>query len=121
MKLETNIEDHKERILDIYIEDDYLMLQLVGDDNLTTEWVKRGMESKTIDTVPLIYHTLPQFNEIVVMWYLPLVDVKGHVTVDNVMTIAMTRDTSDSINWDNFITDNIKQVADRYWLHSALD
>ncbi len=52
--------------------------------------------------------------------HLKLVDQYGNETIDKVMTVRITRKTWEKINWDNFITDSIPNIAETYWEHSVL-
>ena len=119
--LETNISEYKVRILDIAMEEDYIILQMVGDDNFSVNWVRTGLHSKAAKLFPALFEEFAEINDISIMWYLPLVDAKGNSSLSNVMNISMLRDTHDSINWPNFLYSNLPIVSDTYWQHAALN
>lgn len=60
------------------------------------------MENKNIETVLLI-------------WNADLHDLKGNITVGEVMEIELTAQNANSINWDNFNSKNLPEVADAFW------
>jgi hypothetical protein len=64
---------------------------------------------------------IEEVNEITYFWEATLVDVNGNESVDVVDKIQMSKETASTINWENFVSSNLEQVADQYNAHPALE
>jgi DNA-directed RNA polymerase subunit RPC12/RpoP len=89
---------------------------LNGNDNLTTNMTKEGM---WIDAIKLFkeFFKIEEITRVDLKWQLPLVDKYGNTELGVVMEILLTRDTAERINWDNFLYQNLPEVAEIYQEH----
>ena len=89
---------------------------LNGNDNLTTNWIK---ESMWIDSIELFeeFFKLEEITRVDLKWQFPLVDTYGDTELVIVMEILLTRDIVEKINWDNFLFQNLLEVAQLYQEH----
>lgn len=112
----------KDRINSIVVseEDNGVLINLNASENFTVNMTKKGMWMDTIEILEPL-HNLNKFDIILVNWYLPLVDTYGNESDSLVMSIDMNKETLDKINWENFLTDNLPNVADHYHNHPALN
>ncbi len=95
-------------------------ITLNGNDILfSVSWTRQGL---WIDSTKLFEHffELEEITRVDLKWQLPLVDAYGNEELGVVMEILLTRDTVERINWDNFLFENLPEVADIYQEHPAL-
>jgi len=126
--LERNIElgtlralGHDTEIRKIETSDGELWIEYIAKENLTTNLTRRGILSDTKDLVKELSSVVNQdVNAIVVEPQLTLVDQYGEESLSRVALITIGRTTWEKINWNNFLTDNLPDIADSYWLHPAL-
>lgn len=121
--VETNHseEEFKNPIIEVGIEGEAFNIILIGNDNLSTDYIKRKMLIDSCELFEKAFAELPEINSTYIDWHFPLVDTYGNVELNSVMTIKITRETEDKINWENFMTDNLPDVADFYWQHVAIN
>ncbi len=100
--------------------EDVTLIEYNADGNLTSGMTRRGIWLDVIKIVKKI-STDPAIESITVNAYIKLVDQYGNEAPGKVMTVNLTKDTWSKINWDNFITDNLPEVADLYWVHPAIN
>ncbi|MCY7780098.1 hypothetical protein MOB41_16990 [Bacillus haynesii] len=93
---------------------------LNGNDNLTTNLIKKGMLLEAEKLFPKIFDD-KKVDRVILTWKFPLVDTKGNSESKKVLSIQIERKTNDEINWDNFDRDNFATVADHYYEHPALN
>lgn len=112
---------HDIEIRRIETSDGELWIDYVAKENLTTNLTRRGILSNTKDLVQELSLVVDQdVDAIVVEPHLTLVDQYGEESLSRVALITIERATWEKINWDNFLTDNLPNIADSYWLHPAL-
>lgn len=114
----TSAGDQRVRNIDAY--DDTVLIEYNADDNLTVGLVRFGIWSDTLEIVQKLSSNV-NINSVTVNAYIPLVDQYGNETPGKVMTVNLTKETWSKINWDNFNTDNLPNVADMYWIHPAIN
>lgn len=114
-------EDYKVKIYDVTNHGTALDVSLIGNDNLSNDYIKRGMWKDSKDIFAAIFDEFPDLDSAYIYWLFPLVDNLGNEKLGEVMRIGMYRETAESINWDNFLPENFPTVADEYWQHSAID
>lgn len=96
------------------------LIEYNADANFTSGMTRGGIWTDVIDIVEqLSADTSAQ--SITVNAYITLVDQYGNEDMGKVMTVNITKETWSKINWDNFITDNLPNVADLYWVHPAIN
>lgn len=113
----TSAGDQRVRNIDAY--DDTVLIEYNADDNLTVGLVRFGIWSDTLEIVQKLSGNT-SINSVTVNAYIPLVDQYGNEAPGKVMTVNLTKETWSKINWDNFITDNLPNVADLYYIHPAI-
>ena len=59
-------------------------------------------------------------GDIIVGYYLDLVDQLGNVEPGKVLSIRLTQEILDQINFENFNFENFESIADVYYLHPAI-
>ncbi|MEX2515179.1 MAG: hypothetical protein WD335_03550 [Candidatus Paceibacterota bacterium] len=112
---------HDVEIRGIETSDGELWIDYIAKENLTTNLTRRGILSDAKDLVKELSSIVGQdVNAIVVESHLTLVDQYGEELLSRVALITIERKTWEKINWDNFLTDNLPDIADSYWMHSAL-
>lgn len=117
----SNHEDYESKLYDVTNHGTALDISLIGNDNLSDDYIKRGMWKDSRDIFAVVFDEYPALDSVYIYWQFPLVDTLGNEKLGEVMRIGMYRETAESINWDGFIVDNFPAVADSYWQHSALD
>ena len=126
MGAETNMDEQRIRQIKITTYDyannyQNADIEYLADENLSTNLTKRGMWVDAKEILKELPNALePQIMKITLNPHLKLVDVYGEESVDRVMTIRITRDTWEKISWDNFLTENVPNIAETYWEHPAL-
>lgn len=123
-KIETGVLKtlgHQVKLKEIKFNNGEVLVGYVAKDNLTTNWIRKGIFINAADIIKelsLSYNK--EIVKIVVEPYFILVDQYGKESLDKVATISMKKETWEKINWDNFLVDNLPDVADNYWQHPAI-
>lgn len=89
-------------------------------DNLTTNMIKLGIEKTAAHVFKNVFPLLESREDIEMITYVSetsFVDKYGNESKDNACIISMDKETYSKINWDNFLTENLKSVATSYYLH----
>lgn len=105
------------RIAEIYFYDvdkSELRLTLIADDNFTTNMIKTGMLSDATDVFRVIFADA-RAKSVIITWLFPVTDQYGNTKMKAFMMITMSRETSNKINWNNFIYEDLPKVADYYY------
>lgn len=116
---ETNMKEPKVR--GINFEENELWIDYIADENLTTNLTRHGILSDTkflLQELPSIIQ--PNIEGLVFQSYLTLVDTYGKESISKVLMVTVTKETWEKINWENFLTDNLPNIADTYWEHPVL-
>ena len=50
----------------------------------------------------------------------PAYDVYGNESIETALSVTLTKETIDKVNWDNFISDNLESIAERYYVDDDL-
>lgn len=113
---------HETEIRKIEISEGEVWIDYIASDNLSTNLTRRGILIDTIDLVKELASIVNQdVTGIVVEPHLTLVDQYGKESLSKVAMITISRETWEKINWDNFLTDNLPDIADTYWQHPAMN
>lgn len=107
----------------VFIENDEVEIEYDARENLTNNLTLKGIHidaEKITEAVSAILNNDTGINSINIMSYMNLVDQYGNMSSKMVSIITFKRETWEKINWENFINDNVPQVADYYWIHPAL-
>jgi hypothetical protein len=81
-------------------------------DNLTEGLVKIGAKSDATDILRIVAQSGIAFTYVTLSGTFTLVDKFGNVTEENVVTLTFKKETVNKINWVNFLSDNIYDIAD---------
>ena len=111
---------NNQKIGKVQIDNGLVYLSFIGDSNLSTSMTKRGMLSEVGDLLEKLPQEDSRIDEIEIEIWFPLVDEHGNTEMDSVMKVNATKNNWQKINWDNFLTENIPNVVDSYWIHPAL-
>ena len=115
---ETN--NDKKRIVSVEYTSNAFAIVLNADDNLTTNSTRTSMLMDASE----IFEELQGYDDITgdvtLAFMLDLVDQYGNVEAGRVMSIRLTQDTLEKINFDNFNYDNFKNIAETYLVHRAI-
>ena len=95
-------------------------LVIAFDDNLTEGFIRGSMRQDIVAVLKAADESGYDFSEIEVAGSFPLVDKFGNSTESIVAKTSFSRGTVERINWDNFISDNLFEIADSAWLHPAM-
>lgn len=124
---ETNFDKdsgYRDRVQEFYEDtgegEGHYFLSLVANDNLSAGMIRRGILRDSADVFATVFTDADHVEEILLEWLFPLVDDRGNSELGRVALITMTRKNADTINWPNFLTDNVPTVADTYWEHPVL-
>jgi hypothetical protein len=113
--------DYEVKLFDVTNHGTALDISLIGDDNLSNDFIKRGMWRDSAKLFAAVFEEYPDLDSVYIYWQFPLVDQKGNEKLGEVMRIGMYRETAESINWENFLTENFPAVADNYWQHPTFE
>lgn len=112
-----NIAEYKYRVHGVEVLNDIVSLQLIAAPGLSMD----DTYCIAIDRSAMIFEVLFaedkffDWDEIQIFWHYPVVDLKGQVELNNILRIHLSRETSSTINWENFDNVNLADVADYYW------
>ena len=115
---ETN--NDKKRIVSVENTGSGFAIVLNADSNLTTNLTRTSMLIDASD----IFEELQGYDDItgdvVVAFMLDLVDQYGNTETGRVLSIRLTHETLEKINFENFNYDNYKNIAEPYLEHRAI-
>ena len=87
--------------------------------NLTTGMTLFGVKRDVCDVLQALRRSEFAFDSVTITGTLPLVDKYGRESEDEVVKAVYLAHTANRINWDNFLCENVFDVADTVWLHPA--
>lgn len=117
----------KDRVIDLQINDHagtekqgdkIIIAKLNANENLSNNLTKGGILIESNKVFQNLF-ALPEIEEVVLMWHLPLTDVYGKTEDGVVLKVALSKETAGKIKWDSFNKDNYPKVAQQYWEHPA--
>lgn len=122
----ANMREKRIKQINIYTYDyinDYqnVDIEYMADENFTSEMIKQGMwidAMEVLEELPSVLST--QVMKLTLNPHLTLIDQYGGESIEKVMTIRITREIWEKINWNNFAMDNIPKIAETYWEHLTL-
>ena len=116
----SNFEKRKNIVDTSFDEETGLLTTIVlGNDNLSTKFIVGGMH-KAITGVAQDMKAVAEVKELMIFVQFPLVDSYGNEKDGDVMRVNLTRSTLDKINFGNFDYNKVPDIADSYFLHTAL-
>ncbi|MBM7644061.1 hypothetical protein JOD45_000252 [Scopulibacillus daqui] len=110
----------KDSIIEINYNDNnnFLLIKVFGKDNLSKNMIKKGMWMSISKTLKDLKDNT-KFDKIAFNIVFPMQDQYGNASNNIVMKATFDRDTLDKINWENFMFENIPNVANEYWEHPS--
>jgi len=96
-----------------------VLATLNADENFTSNMAKGSMLMDSSKVFKALFD-IPEVEEVVLLWQLPLTDAYGKTEDGGVLKVTLTREIAAKINWDNFDWKNYTKVAADYWEHPAL-
>ncbi|MDH6674251.1 hypothetical protein M2277_004943 [Paenibacillus sp. LBL] len=94
-------------------------IKALGKDNFTTNMILDGMRMDMISILKEL-KTFKEVSNVEFNILMPLVDAYGNESDDTVVSVEVSRETLDKINFDNFRLDSLEMVADHWWVHPAM-
>lgn len=76
--------------------------------------------TKSTHTLKAAYQSGANVSEVTTFGEADMTDKKGNTTHMTVAKCNMTQATAKTINWDNFLWENLQSVADEYWVHPGI-
>lgn len=96
----------------------FLEINAAGNESLTDNMTKEGMWISATQTLKALKN-VPEVKDISFNITFPMVDKYGNKSEETVMKINITEGTRNKINFENFISDDLPDIADSYWEHPA--
>ena len=119
----AHAEKEEVKLFDTYSEENpderRVAIYLAGSDNLTTNMIRKGMWMEGTDILKAL-QSCENISEVVLYWSFPMVDAYGKSITDTVMKIDVSKETLDNINFEQFLFENLPEIADEYFEHAAL-
>jgi len=110
-----------ERVITVAIDPDTkdpaIYIRWSINDNLTEGLVKLGAQVDLKDMLKAIHGSGVPYSVLTADGLFPLVDTFGNTKETIVVHAVYKRETVDRINWENFLTKNIYQIADEVNIH----
>lgn len=100
-------------------QDKIIIATIRGNENLTTDLTRKGMLVDSVELFKELF-ALEKSQEVTLIWQYPLTDTNGNTNNDTILKISFDRDSASNINWDSFDKENLKNVANEYWEHAAM-
>lgn len=94
-----------------------LFVQWAINDNITSGLMKAGARRDVSDILKAIQETGVLYDNVLVVGTFALVDLLGNESEEEVVEASYNRSTVESINWDNFIFDNVYRISDGVVIH----
>lgn len=97
----------------------HVLVRFTIDQNLTDRLTKLGAKADICDCLQAIQKSQADVESISIQATIELADKFGNGAEEKVIQTTYSRSQVDKINWPNFLTDNILEVADDAWVHPA--
>jgi len=114
---ETNMGN--ERIIEIIMweDEDEIILNLHGSENLTANMTKNSLLNDSRKLSQVIYEdgSFPD-KTITINWHMDLVDGYGNDVVRNVLLLGLTPEDAERINWDAITSEQFENIT-LHWKH----
>ncbi|WP_126398280.1 hypothetical protein [Blastochloris tepida] len=82
---------------------------------------KRRFLREASEIIPQVFAGFPDVSEVEITGVATLTDIRGQENKKRVIRIAFDRTANAEIRWEGVLTENVPQIATRYWHHPALD
>lgn len=89
-------------------------------DNLSDDFIRRGAMLDIVNMLEVIEASSVPYDSVFFSGTFLLADEFGNNSESIVVRVWYSRETINKINFANFLTDNIYNIADVYWLHPVM-
>lgn len=96
-----------------------IIINFSVDDNITQNLIKFGAKDDIEKILKAVQSSGCDYDEIRMIGTFPMSDKFGNSAEVKVLQVSYKRSTVNRINWVNFLSDNIYDIADSLWLHPA--
>lgn len=110
---------NRAKVYKVEEEGDNIRIIFAIDDNLTDGWIKDGAKSDITKILQTVQPSGNIYSEIIIWGTFGLSDKYGNSAEEIVLKVSYTPATIKKINWDNFLSDNVYDIADSVWQHPA--
>jgi len=100
------------QVQNVAFNDGVITVQWTINENLFSGMRTHGAKMDVIKILKAVQGSSIPYESILVEGTFPLVDKYGNASERQVVTAPYDRSTVDKINWDNFLTDHVFQIAD---------
>lgn len=97
-----------------------LNLAADGDESYTVDVIQEKLFAASNKLFSKVFADRQDIDNFTLVWYLYLVDKKDGEQGGKACTIEMSRDTFESINWDEVTRKEFPDKVDDFWIHPAL-
>lgn len=80
-------------------------------------YVEGDATEKAIRIVPALLQRFPGIDEVDLRLRTGFQDRRGNRSQQDAVRVVFTRKNAATIRWENMLRDDVKRVADRYWVH----
>lgn len=91
----------------------------MADLRLTENMIKRGTQMEVVKIVKAVKDSGVEYNTVDVRGTYSMSDRFGNASEQPVVTLTYQKATVDQINFENFLTENVYQIADGQRIHPA--
>lgn len=95
-------------------------VKIIARENLTANMTKYGAENNSLIMFEQVYNDRNDIKYIEFIWLATFIDEYGNEELNEFLGIGFEYEVLEKINWDNFYPENMKEVANYYWVHPSL-
>src|SRR5699024_4257306 len=109
----------EKRIDEVYVREGYIGIKAIAAENLTTKLARSGMLVEATDVLNRLKDA-NYIGEVSIMFSAEATNKHGEEFTLKVMSVDITAETLERINFDNFNRDDLPDVADNYFEHHSI-
>lgn len=87
------------------------------DDSFSIDWMNSAARRDATEMLKAIHNSGIDYIYVILSGSFSMVDKYGNTSEDNVFNLTFNKDTVEKINWDNFRSDNIDNIADEAFIY----
>lgn len=107
------------RVADLSIDEEMIYIKFALQENLGNALILRGAQMDIKDILRAASEYPGDYGSVFVIGTFPLEMADGAVSEMQVIRTEHSKATVGTINWDNFITDDVLPFADFVWIHKV--
>ena len=96
----------------------HIHLKLNANENMTINLTKKGILQDTLKVMSSLKDAGHE-GSFSVLWQLPLTDKYGNESLGKVMSIDISAEDFNAINYDNYDYNNLPSLSEQYWEHPS--